>query len=82
MSADTMTYRRSGGTAPLEMTLTNQNYIHEVKRIEIPEVSSKSVQNLLFSRLLCMNLNIKFKATDVPVVLYRYGTVWNPEGST
>jgi hypothetical protein len=57
----------------LGTTLTNQNDIHdEIKsRLNSGDACYYSVQNLLSSRLILKNLNIKiYKTVILPVVLY------------
>jgi hypothetical protein len=60
----------------LGTTATNQNLIQkEIKRINSGNACYHSVQNLLSSRLLSRNLNIRiYKNTILPVVLYEFET--------
>jgi hypothetical protein len=57
----------------LEMTVTNQNLIHEEikRRLNSGNACYYSVQNLLSSRLLSKNVKVKiYKTIILPVVLY------------
>jgi hypothetical protein len=59
----------------LEMTLTNQNPMHEEikSRLISGNVCCHSVQNLLPSSLLSENINIKIYISIIwPVILYEY----------
>jgi len=70
---DNSTFERVEGFRYLGTTLTNQNSIaEEIKsRLRSGNVSYHSVQNLLSSRLLSKNLQIKIYRTIIlPVVLY------------
>ena len=61
----------------LEMTLTNQNPMHEEikSRMKSGNVCCHSVQNLLFSSLLSKNINIKIYRNIIwPLVLQGYET--------
>jgi hypothetical protein len=57
----------------LEMTVTNQNLIHEEikRRLNLCDACYHSVQSLFSSRLLSKNINIRIcKTIILPVVLY------------
>ena len=70
---DNSTFERVEEFKKLGKTLTNRNSIpEEIKsRLRSGNACYHSVQNLLFSRFLSKNLNIKiYRTIIIPVVLY------------
>jgi hypothetical protein len=68
----------------LGTTVTNQNLMHEeIRRLNSDNACYHSVQNLLSSRLLSKNVNIRiYKSIILPVVLYGCETFSHFKGGT